>query len=695
MFVAVAALPVPWVSAVAPTAGYQEVQRAFIREDFEEVTELAQAFILENPGAPEVPRVWVWLALSFDRLARPHEALRELQRVRRRLHSRDPLWAEALFWEGDVGRRAFQMVRAKIAYERLLDRHPESKWTSQAQLGLGLIALHQQKFESAIEQFRRISSQDVPSEGKGAVVLDALLFEGMCRFHLKQFTEAVALLSPLLERLDEVAIPQTAFYLGESLSALERYEEAVQAYQRAVDVGETGQQWTLPARFGMGWAYYRIDQCEESISEFTRYLAEATVYRTEARFAQGSCLIKGGQVKQALLRFEQIVSRDPEHALALESAFVLVDAYRREERFSLAKALLHSFLRQDVDAASQSQIQIRLGTLALDQGNHARARTIFVLAAEQDEPDVRQAALSGLGDVALSVGELTDAQAFYEEAVTVLAQTSLTDYAAYQLGRIHLQLGEFDLAIGTFRRLAAQGDALLADDATLALVIAHVNLKEVDAAQALLEGIRRERAGSELAARAGYYEALLALREGDENAARAHCEALIARAPLTDEAFEARLLLAELQSRETSPREVMDQLLHVYNTERLPKTQRAKLAQRLGDFARRDGVYPEAIKWYERAGRLLPSLQSEAFYRIASCYEESGDIELAIAWYKKVTKSPWRVRGQLAIAKLLERQNRFAGARKIYEQLAEEPIPEAKLMKERLAALRSDGMNEE
>ncbi len=204
LLVAAAVLPVPWVSAIAPTAGYQEVQRAFLREDFEEVTELSQAFILENPGAPEVPRVWLWLALSFDRLERSHEALRELQRVRRRLHSRDPLWAEALFWEGDVSRRAFQMVRAKIAYKRLLDRHPKSKWTSQAQLGLGLIALHQQAFELAIEQFRRIS-QNASSEAravKGTVVLDALLFEGMCHFHLKQFTEAVALLTPLLEHLD-------------------------------------------------------------------------------------------------------------------------------------------------------------------------------------------------------------------------------------------------------------------------------------------------------------------------------------------------------------------------------------------------------------------------------------------------------------------------------------------------------------
>ena len=63
--------------AQEPTVGYKDVQSAFLREEFDAVTSLAQSFILEHPDAPEVPRVWLWLALSLERVQQPHEALRE------------------------------------------------------------------------------------------------------------------------------------------------------------------------------------------------------------------------------------------------------------------------------------------------------------------------------------------------------------------------------------------------------------------------------------------------------------------------------------------------------------------------------------------------------------------------------------------------------------------------------------------
>ena len=77
-------------------------------------------------------------------------------------------------------------------------------------------------------------------------------------------------------------------------------------------------------------------------------------------------------------------------------------------------------------------------------------------------------------------------------------------------------------------------------------------------------------------------------------------------------------------------------------------------------------------------------------YRTASCYEEAGDVELAMEWYQRITQPPWRVRGQLAFAKLLERQDRVKEAQAVYERLAAEPIPEAQVVRERLAHLRGD-----
>ncbi|MBI3322049.1 MAG: tetratricopeptide repeat protein, partial [Candidatus Omnitrophica bacterium] len=660
------------------------IQRAFLREDFKQVTELAQAFILQSPEVPEAPRVWLWLVLSLDKLQQSGDALRELDRLKARLPARDPLWPEALFWEGDISRRAFQMLRAKLAYQQLLDRSPDSTWADQAKFGLGLVYLHQQAFEPALGYFHELSAQH---EGDG-MARDAMLFEGLCRLRLKQCAKATDLFNRLLPQLqDPGSVAQVSFYLGESLSGAGHYEEAAVAYQR-VAASSTGLPWYQPAQFGLGWAYYRLDRCDESLKTFEQYLARTGDHRTEALFAQGSCLMRLGREDEALTRFEEIVSRDPDHPLGVESALVIADAYQRQARFTLAKELLHTFLRRRLSPVAQAQIQLRLGAIALGQGNAAQAKTIFALAAQREEPSIRQAALNGLGDVQLFLGNLPAAKPFYEQAVAAEPEGALAHYAVYQTGRIALQTGALDEAIEIFQRLQGGDDPALAEDATLALVIAYLNRHEEDLARATLNGIRQQQPTSSVAARAAYYQALLALGEGDEPTARTLCGEAVAGSPNSDEAFEARLLLADLQARRGSSRDAMAELQRVYDSGALSLSHRAQLAKRLGDFARSAQAYREAIRWYEEAASLLPSLSGEAGYHAASCYEEAGDLETAIRWYQAVEQPPWRIRGQLAAAKLLERQDRLDEAGGIYERLAHEPIPEAKLIRERLATLR-------
>jgi len=129
-------------------------------------------------------------------------------------------------------------------------------------------------------------------------------------------------------------------------------------------------------------------------------------------------------------------------------------------------------------------------------------------------------------------------------------------------------------------------------------------------------------------------------------------------------------------------------LRQVLLSSELPLRHRANVAKRLGDLARSQNRDAEAIRWYEEAMELLPSLSGEALYHMAFCYEEAGDIELAKSRYQSIEHPPWHVRGQLALAKLLEREGRMDEAEAIYVALASQPIPEAKVVQERLAVLQ-------
>lgn len=691
----------PWSETAAgePSTDYATIQRAFLREDFTTVTTCAPTFLQQYPDAPETPRVWLWLSLSLDRLQRSEDALQQLDLLKARLNADDPFRPETLFWEGEISRLSLHLSRAEGAYQQLVGRYPDSIWTSQALLGLGLIAVQQEALDMAQQYFHEIGLRRPGTP----IALQARLLEGFCALRLRQFQEATEVFMPLVDTLqDPNLVAQAAFYLGESLSGVGRYHEAVQAYQQAIKAADRSSprpaadrvetQWQELAYFGLGWATSKIGRCDESLAAFEEYLNRMAgdAYRTEALFAQGSCLMRLEREAEALRRFEEILSRDPAHPLALESGLIVVDAYRKDERFSLAKQLLHTLLRHHTDPASRAQLQIPLGNVALGQGNAAQATTIFELAAQNDQPSIRQAALNGLGDVEMYLGRFLAARGFYEEAVRVNSDSGFAAYANYQVGRVHLALGELDEAVQTFTQLTARAENVLGDEAHLALAIAYLNQRTFDAAHAVLKAIRGRHQGATLSGRAAYYQALLALGEEERVKARQLCDETIALAPRSDEAFEARVLLLDLQGGEGQTHELKERLEQLYASGQLPQRQRGKLAKRLGDLARNERAYAEAMEWYDEAERLTPSLNAEVAYRIASCHEEAGQFDEALTWYQRVDQPPWRIRGLLAAAKLLERQDRVAEAEAIYKQLAAEPIPEAKIVQERLAALREE-----
>lgn len=673
--------------AAEGSAGYYSVQRAFLQEDFQEVIALAQSFILQNPSAAEVPRVWIWLALSLDKLQQSNEALRELNRLKDRLPFRDPLWSELLYWEGDISRRALNVIRAKVTFQRLLDRYPDSPWAQQARLGIGLIDLHQQAFESALANFKQVALQDSSSPAGR----DARLFAGVCHLQLKRYREAEEMLRPLVDEMKEpVALAQAAFYLGESLSSQSRFQDAIPAYERAIEIKQVPQ-WVAPAQFGLGWAYYRLERCEPSVKFFDQFLRSGVVnHQTEAWFAEGSCLVKLGREDQALPLFERVLVRDRDHPLAAESGLIMADAYRRQGHAALAFNLLQRLLERPNDAAVKARVQLRIASLELDEGRADQAKAIYESILQPADAATQQARLSGLGDVALFYGDLTAAGKFYNESILRMPESSFARYASYQLGRIAMQQRAYDDAVSTFQRLSAAAEPAIADDARLALSLTYLNQSDESKALSALEEMRRRQPKSPAAARAAYYLALISANKNDMENAKRLCNETINKAPASDEAVDARLLIADLMAQQGPPREAAKWLRQQFKDSRLPERQRGKLAKRLGDLSRDEHRYAQAQLWYDEAARLLPALRVEMVYRIATCYEEGGDVELAMRWYRSVNQPPWQVRGLLALAKLLERDDRMLEARKVYETIKDLNLPESKIAVERLEALREE-----
>jgi len=665
-------------------AGYAQVQRAFLREDFARVATLAERYLQQFPAASETPRVRLWLALSLDRLGETEEALRQLDAGKRHLKTADPLWPELLYWDGDISRRSEQTVRAKHAFSRVVTQFPDSPWTLQARLGLGLVYFSQQVIPEALVWFREVANT---APAGAPVALQARLMEAICDVRLNEFASAAAKMQRLLEQLDAPDdIVQASFYLGEAWSGLARYENALGAYARAMSV-RPASRWATLSRFGRGWALFRMGRCREATEMLAAYI-EATddeEPRPEALFALGSCQLRLGLEREAEAPLHRLIRQTPRHALAIESGVLLADTWRRQRRLREAASLLTNLLSASQATRTRAQLQIQLGSIRLDQGRVRQARALFDAARAAPHREDQQAAVSGLGDVAMFLGRDDEAQRYYEAVRKLSTEGRAARYARYQLGRIRLLRHDAVGALAIFEELLAEAEAPLLQDVQLAMALAWLDQGDEQKARVQLEALRRDLSERSISPRAGYYVALLALTAGDEARTRKLCRETIDGARGSDEALEAQLLLIELDGTRSDD----IQKLHVlFRDPNQPSRHRGKLAKVFGDQARHRRAYATAIRWYDEAVALWPALAGEASYAVASCYEEGGDIELAIHRYRLVVQRAWMVRGQLAAAKLLERQGRWKEAASVYESLAGQPIPEAKVAQERWTQLR-------
>lgn len=713
----------PWVwAAVAafPEDAYTAAQSAFLREEFQKVVRMVEplipalAFDFNQPQAVvKTTRMWLWYALSLERLQRIPDALRAIDHIKAGLSNcpsslakeagLEALWPEVSFWDGEISRKGLKLVRARLAYQRLLNEFPQSPWRTPAQFGLGLALFQQQAYEAALEPLQDVVQTALPASPTGR---DAMILTGLCHLQLTHFEDAGRIFRELAEQAGEEpdVRARVLFYLGETLTGMRRFEDAARVYQQAIDA-DPSSPWALSAQFGLGWSLFQQHRCRESLQAVERYHARAggAPPRLDLLFAKGRCLMELGEDAKAAACFEQIRHDDPEHMLAIDATLSLAELYQRQQRLTEAMALVDDVLRQAFEPDQLAQANVRLGSLYLAQGEATKALAQFRSARDTAQRDLRQAALNGLGDTYLFLGNLEEAGRWYQAAIGQSPTTQAAWYAAYQLARLQLQAGRVEEAIQGFRSLSTRplqptwpgeeraGRELQAD-ARLALAFAYLSSAHQDLARAELEQIQQEDPASPHAVRAGYYLALLALNEGRFTEVQRLCEDVIERVPSSDEALEARMLLADVVATRSSAPEALAMLeASVPTLQELPGRHRGRLARKLGDLARQADRYAKAIRWYEAAWEALPSQRGELEYRLASCYEEGGDLALAVSRYRAITQAPWAIRGQLAAAKLMEREERWQDARAIYEAMSRQPVPEAKIARERLSSLGEAG----
>jgi tetratricopeptide (TPR) repeat protein len=259
-------------------------------------------------------------------------------------------------------------------------------------------------------------------------------------------------------------VPSYHFHLAEALRALERYEDARAAYQRALALDPRN----ADAHYGLGNALFELHRFAEAVDQYRQALqfnpgdaealnnlgnalqelgdfdGAAASYRralevnpdfAEALLNFGSFLAERGQVTDAASCYHRVLSVDPCNADAL---LLLGNALRRQDKLSEAVRTYQQALRA---APSSVKAHIGLGLALLELRHFDEAAAAFEAARRLDADNV--AAMNGLARSLLFLNRPDDAL-----AVLARAQEIAPEMAEVHLNRgIGLQVrGDFAAA---------------------------------------------------------------------------------------------------------------------------------------------------------------------------------------------------------------------------------------------------------
>ena len=182
-----------------------------------------------DPSSALPPAGMALALVQKFQVSKQNAFLEEAKRDVRTAQSRNPDSVRVLLASGHVSEAAGQNVKALEAYKRIQELEPRNV---EAQLGLGSMYESLDETNNALAAYRK------------AVELDPQYyapyqFLGLFYVHQEQYQEGVAEFRKMIDRAP--GLPDSYAALSVPLIMLNRYDEAEQALQHALNIRETGQ----------------------------------------------------------------------------------------------------------------------------------------------------------------------------------------------------------------------------------------------------------------------------------------------------------------------------------------------------------------------------------------------------------------------------------------------------------------------
>jgi len=437
-------------------------------------------------------------------------------------YAKHELSPSVAFLLAENGFLAEQYEEAAERYRRFLAEYPDDPQVDKATFRLGMALYRVQEYDDAGPALVKVADGADTTES----FRPALLTLGDIHFQRSEWNQAGEYLGDYLSSgLDVASADDALLKLGLSRQRLGRNEEAIEAYDQLIDRFEQSPH-RLQAVFERGQALVALDRSDEAVEAFEAVLADGG----DSRFAPhalrhlAAIATQRDDFEGASKLYARTADAASETEMAADALFQSGRMLMAAKQFKAAESAFDSFLEKYGSHSSAPEARAQRAIALARQDRHTDAVAAIEQVEQQSssdlDPELRAALTYEKAWCLRELGRTDDAAKVYRRLLEGELTDDLTVHAVVELAGIEINEKRFDEAAKVLwplqRVLQEDASAVapqLQEQGTYRLALCEFELERHGQAAELFAQFLERFPSSSLAASASYYcgEALFKL----------------------------------------------------------------------------------------------------------------------------------------------------------------------------------------
>jgi len=612
--------------------------------------------------------------------------------------------------------------------------------------GLGWVYIKQNKLNEAEETFLKIAKpQDSDFNRANFLFGMATLY-----YQSARFDKSIAYFEEMVNKYpeDELFI-QALFGKAQCLESLSRMEEAIDAYDRIIQIGlNTGrdtQNFAERSYYNLGHIYFVKGNMRQALSNFqevafmpsankelkrsaTVYTADIyqamskfdkaietyskilkdypdSLYNDYVLYQLGISQLKSGDTQKAIQSFKDFNQNFGDSEFIDDVNYYLGYAYFKNNDFPEACRQLENFLSAFHDSIYIDKALYLLADSFYNRKLFKEAIDNFekILKDFSRDKDLAEKAEYAIAYALYEQGEQVEAVKRIKQFIDAHKNSPLTKRLVFWLGQYYYNNSLYELSRKTFDALISDypQDSGLAEEAKYEIGLSYLAEDKTGEALDIFKGLSQGAGAVLLRMKAALATADLLSGEDKRKEAVEMYNSVVKLASANETAenkdntgIEFDEFLDYTKGEIQLPKSVVFDSSKSKDNDSAEKL--AKVAYiRLGDVYKECSEFDNAVYAYRQAMKFAEH-ESDAYlqFRIGECLEEKGDLTASVEEYLKVPYFKeedkfWVVKGLLRCAHIYENKEDWRRAISMYERALNYDTPEAKYAQERIDFIKT------